>query len=60
MLYWLLRSSVPTLRARLLAIPRVVVAAVPWHLESALGTVESEALTREIPRVDLAEAEPDA
>lgn len=46
------------LRERLLTIPRVVVAAVPWHLESALGTVESETLTREIPRVEAGEAEP--
>ncbi len=41
------------LRARLLAIPRVVVAAVPWHLESALaGADESDLLTRELPRVE--------
>ncbi len=45
------------LRERLLTVPRVVVAAVPWHLESALGSVESEALTREIPRVEREDAD---
>lgn len=40
------------LRARLLAIPRVVVAAVPWHLDSALVAGDSNDLTREIPVVD--------
>lgn len=40
------------LRQRLLAIPRVVVSAVPWHLESALGATDADTLTREIPQVE--------
>jgi len=40
------------LRQRLLGIPRVVVAAVPWHLESAVASGDIDTLTREIPRVE--------
>ncbi|WP_172657688.1 APC family permease [Demequina rhizosphaerae] len=45
------------LRSRLMSIPRVVVAAVPWHLQSSLDTVEGAAFTRELPRVSPVEDE---
>ncbi|WP_169816432.1 APC family permease [Demequina soli] len=44
--------STNRLRARLLSVPRVVVAAVPWHLESSLEAMGGNAFTRELPRVD--------
>lgn len=45
------------LRQKLLSIPRVVVAAVPWHLESALSYEAPDTLTREIPHVESTEAQ---
>ncbi|WP_169746731.1 APC family permease [Demequina silvatica] len=45
------------LRSRLLSVPRVVVAAVPWHLQSSLELGDGAAFTQELPRVDLAAEE---
>ncbi|WP_169747718.1 APC family permease [Demequina subtropica] len=44
------------LRAKLLSVPRVVVAAVPWHLSSSLAVLDGEPVTRELPRLEKDEA----
>ncbi|WP_296664380.1 APC family permease [Demequina sp.] len=47
------------LRSKLLSIPRVVVAAVPWHLSSALGEGEAASFTRELAQVEALDGDPD-